>query len=63
METAYKWMGIIFGIGILLIVVEINFARKKKEGFTPTDKKRVVGIFWVSLFLAGLVGALIWASD
>jgi hypothetical protein len=62
-DTVYKWMGIIFGLGMLLIVTEIHFARKKKEGFTPIDRKRVVGIFWVSLFLAGLVGALIWASD
>jgi hypothetical protein len=59
----YKWMGITFGVGMLLLVTEIHFAKKKKEGFTATDRQRVVGIFWLSLFLSGLVGFLVWATD
>ncbi len=58
----YKWMAITFGIGMALLVIEIHFARKKKEGFTPADRQRVFGIFWLSLFLAGLVGFVIWAG-
>jgi hypothetical protein len=56
-------MGIVFGAGMLLIVLDIRVAKKKKEGFTPADRQRVVGIFWLSVFLAALVGGIIWASD
>jgi hypothetical protein len=59
----YKWMGITFGIGMLLIVVEVMVAKKKKEGFTRTDRQRCFGIFWLSLFASGLVGFLVWATD
>lgn len=59
----YKWMGITFGIGMLLLVAEVHIARKKKEGFTATDRQRCFGIFWLSLFASGLVGFLLWASD
>ena len=58
----YKWMAITFGIGMALLVIEIHVARKKKEGFTPADRQRVFGIFWLSLFLAGLVGFVMWAG-
>jgi hypothetical protein len=58
----YKWMGITFGIGMLLLVVEYMFAKKKKEGFTPTDRQRCLGIFWLSLLASALVGFLIWAA-
>jgi hypothetical protein len=58
----YKWMAITFGIGMALVAIEIHFARKKKEGFTPTDRQRVLGIVWLSLFMSGLVGFVIWAS-
>ena len=57
-----KWGGITFGIGIALIIIEIYLARKKKEGFTPIDKERVVGIFWLTLFATGLVMGLIWMN-
>ena len=62
MNPIYKWMGIIFAAGIALIVIEVQFAKKKKEGFTPTDRKRVAGIFWITIFLSLLVGALMWLS-
>jgi hypothetical protein len=58
----YKWMAITFGIGMALVVIEIHFARKKKEGFTATDRQRVFGIFWLSLLMSGLVGFMIWAA-
>ena len=63
MSTIYKWMGIVFAVGIALIVIEVQFAKKKKEGFTPTDRKRVVGIFWLTVFFSMLVGGIVWFSD
>jgi len=59
-DTIYKWMGIVFAVGIALMVLEVYFAKKKKEGFTPTDRKRVVGIFWITVFFSLLVGGIIW---
>ena len=58
-----KWMIITFLIGMALLVVEIYVAKKKKEGFTPTDRQRCIGIFWLSIFAAALVGGVIWLSD
>jgi hypothetical protein len=55
-------MGIVLAAGIGLMVIEYRFAKKKKEGVTPTDKKRVAGIFWLTIFLSLLVGALMWLS-
>ncbi|HKB73939.1 MAG TPA: hypothetical protein VKC82_06675 [Burkholderiales bacterium] len=62
MNPIYKWMGIVFAAGIALMVFEYRFAKKKKEGVTSTDRKRVAGIFWVTIFLSLLVGALMWLS-
>ena len=62
MNPIYKWMGIVLAAGIVLMVIEYRFAKKKKEGVTPTDKKRVAGIFWITIFLSLLVGALMWLS-
>ena len=59
MNTVYKWMGIVLAAGIALIVIEVQFAKRKKEGFTPTDRKRVVGIFWLTIFFSLLIGGLI----
>jgi len=58
----YKWMGIVLAVGIALMVVEYRFAKKKKEGLTPTDKKRITGIFWIAIFLSLLVGGLMLIS-
>jgi hypothetical protein len=55
-------MGITFAVGMALIVVEYMVARKKKEGVTPTDRQRIVGIFWLSVFASVLVGGLIWMT-
>ena len=45
------------------MVIEYRFAKRKKEGFTPTDRQRVTGILWITIFLSLLVGALMWMSD
>jgi hypothetical protein len=57
-----KWVGIVIAIGIALIVIEYRFAKKKREGFTPTDKKRILGILWLTGFFAALVASMIWMS-
>ena len=58
-----KWSAIVFGCGMLLILMEWNMARKKKEGVTWTDKQRMIGIFWISVALAALVAGLIWIAE
>ena len=57
-----KWGLITFGAGVLLIIIEIIFARRKKGGFTFTDRQRVMGIFGVTLFATALVMGLIWMT-
>jgi hypothetical protein len=57
-----KWAAITFGIGMLIIFFEYRMAAKKKEGITWTDKQRMIGIFWISVAMAGLVAALIWMA-
>jgi len=34
------------------MVVEYRFAKKKKEGFTPIDRQRIVGILWLTVFFS-----------
>lgn len=63
MDTVYKWIGIVFAAGVVLMVVEYRFAKKKKEGFTPTDRKRILGIFWLTIFFSLLVGGTIRLLD
>jgi len=58
----YKWMGIVLAVGIALMVIEYRFAKKKKEGVTPTDKQRITGIFWIAIALSILVGGLMLMS-
>jgi len=62
MDTAYQWMGIVAAGGIALMVIEYRFAKKKKEGFTVTDRQRIVGLFWITISMSLLVGGLIWLS-
>ena len=63
MDTVYKWMGIVFAVGIALMVIEYRLATKKKEGFTAADRKRIVGIFWLTIFFSLLVGGTLWLTD
>lgn len=58
-----KWGLIAFGAGMLLIVIEIMMARKKKGGITATDKKSMVGLFWISVMVSGLVMFVVAMSD
>ena len=62
MDTVYQWMGIVIGLGIALMVIEYQFAKRKKEGFTATDRQRIVGLLWVTIVMSLLVGGLIWLS-
>jgi len=62
MDTVYQWMGIVAAGGIALMVIEYRFAKKKKEGFTATDRQRIVGLFWITISMSLLVGGLIWLS-
>ena len=62
MNPIYKWMGIVLAVGIALMVVEYRFAKRKKEGFTPIDRQRILGIFWIAIFLSLLVGGLMLIS-
>jgi len=57
-----QWAAITFGIGMLIILLEWNMARKKKEGITWTDKQRMIGIFWLSVAMSALVAGLIWMA-
>jgi arginine exporter protein ArgO len=59
----YKWMGIVFLLGFALMYVEYRFAKKKKEGYTPIDRQRILGIFGLTIFFACLVGAVMWLSN
>ena len=58
----FKWGGIAFGIGMILLVAEYIMAKRKKEGFTPIDGQRMWGLFWLTVFVSGLVMLLIWMS-
>lgn len=53
-----KWAYLTFGIGILIVVIEYVMASKKKGGVTTTDKKSMIGLFWLSIGAAGLVAFL-----
>ena len=60
MSTVTKWVCIVIAAGIALMVIEYRVAIKKKEGFTPTDKMRILGLLWLTAFFAVLVGGVIW---
>jgi len=61
-DTIFKWVGVVIAIGVALMVIEYRFAKRKKEGFTPTDRQRVLGILWLTVFFSLLVAGLIWMS-
>jgi len=62
LNAIYKWMAIVFAVGIALMVIEYQMAKKKKEGYTATDRKRIVGIFWLTIFFSLLVGGIMWIT-
>ncbi|MEI6301744.1 MAG: hypothetical protein WCR74_09885 [Betaproteobacteria bacterium] len=53
-----KWAYITFGAGILIVIIEYVMASKKKGGVTATDRKSMIGLFWLSIGAAGLVAFL-----
>jgi hypothetical protein len=57
-----KWAGIVFGCGMLLLAFEYSIASKKKGGITWTDKRRMMGIFWVTCGLAALAASLVYMA-
>ncbi len=59
----YKWGGITFAVGLLLVILDTVFASKKKEGITPADKKRITSLFWLTCIMTALVAGLIWMSE
>lgn len=62
MNEAFKWMGVIAIIGMVLMIVEYRFAVKKKGGYTSVDRKRILGILWLTAFFALLAGGIIWIA-
>jgi hypothetical protein len=58
----YKWGAITFGIGILLVVIEMYHSSRKKDGITATDWQRIRGIFWLACVASLGVMALIWIA-
>ena len=58
-----KWAAVTVGVGLLIILAEWNMAGKRKGGVTPTDRRRMFGIFWVSIALAAFVAGMIYVAD
>ena len=63
MAPEWKYALITFGIGILIVIMEWNMAKKKKEGVTWTDKQRMKGIIGVAGGVAALVYFIVLLSD
>lgn len=59
MSPEMKYALIAFGIGCLIVIMEWNMARKKKEGVTWTDKKRFRGILGVAVGVSALVYVIV----
>jgi hypothetical protein len=47
---------------MLLILIEWNMARKKKEGVTWTDRQRMFGLFGVTCVLSVLAAFLVYIA-
>jgi hypothetical protein len=58
-----KWGIITFSAGIVLMIIEYIYAKRKKEGFVPSDRQRITGIFWLTIFMTALVVGLIWMAE
>jgi hypothetical protein len=63
MSPELKYALITFGIGCLIVIIEWNMAKKKKEGVTWTDKQRMRGILGVAVGLSVLVYFVVTLSD
>ena len=59
MTLVMKSVLITAGIGILFIIVEWNMMRKKKEGVTPSDKRNLRDLFFLTIGACALVAFLV----
>ncbi|MFA5912283.1 MAG: hypothetical protein WC830_01870 [Burkholderiales bacterium] len=55
MTLVMKSVLITAGLGLLLIVYEWNIMGKKKEGVTPSDKRNLRDLFFLTLGACALV--------
>ena len=63
MSPEWKYALITFGIGCLIVIMEWNMAKKKKEGVTWTDKQRMRGILGVAAGVSALVYFIVLMWD
>jgi len=63
MSPEWKYALITFGIGCLIVIMEWNMAKKKKEGVTWTDRQRMRGILGVSAGVSVLVYFIVLMWD
>ena len=59
MTLVMKSVLITAGIGILFIIVEWKMMRKKKEGVTPSDKRNLRDLFFLTIGACALVWFLV----
>lgn len=59
MTLIMKSILITAGLGLLLMIVEWNMMRKKKEGVTPADKRNLRDLFLMTLGACALVAFLV----
>ena len=62
-DVVYKWGSITFGVGLALVIIDIVYASRKKEGITPGDKQRIKGLFWVTCVATARVAGLFWLAE
>lgn len=55
MSLIMKSVLITAALGLLLMIVEWNMARKKKEGITAADKRNLRDLFFMTLGACALV--------
>lgn len=55
MTLVMKSVLITAGLGLLFIVVEWNMMSKKKEGVTPSDKRNLRDLFFLTIGACALV--------
>ncbi len=59
MTLIMKSVLITAGLGLLLMIVEWNMVRKKKEGITPADKRNLRDLFLMTLGACALVAFVV----
>ena len=59
MTLVMKSVLITAGLGVLLIIIEWNMARKKKEGVTPADKRNLRDLVFMTAGACALVAFVV----